>query len=362
MKKIISLSLTIIITACLGTCTSEKATPDYNKFPDDIGKIVITKCATPGCHTNASKDAAAGLSMESWEKLFEGGRAGACIIPYRSDYSTMFHYINTFPDLGITASPTMPYNKGNLTKEEVTLIKNWIDAGAPNREGFIKFSDNPERKKFYVANAACKEVTVFDQETLLPMRYINVDNTGALGRVHNIKISPDGQYWYIIAMGGSFLKKYRTSDDSFVGEAILGSADWNTITISNDGQKAYVVNFSPVPKGDVAEVDLNTFVVIHHFGFNNPHGSCLKPAGDTLYITGQSSSTLWKIPVSDFTAYSVINLYTTPPPSALNSHEVLFSPDGKKYFVTCQSTTNPEVRVFKTGTDQLLATIPVGAQ
>jgi hypothetical protein len=38
------------------------------------------------------------------------------------------------------------------------------------------WSDNPNRKKYYVLNQGCDVVTVFDAETQLPMRYITVGN------------------------------------------------------------------------------------------------------------------------------------------------------------------------------------------
>jgi DNA-binding beta-propeller fold protein YncE len=366
MKKATSILLTalfIIVAISFSTCKYAKVAPDYNEYPDVIGKIFFTKCATPGCHTDASKGAAAGLSMESWNKLFEGGTGGACVIPYRSDFSTLFYYINTFSDMGLTLSPTMPYNKESLTRDEVTLIKNWINDGAPDRNGFVKFSDNPNRKKFYVTNQGTQEVAVFDMETLLQMRYINVDESPPSEVAHNIKLSPDGKYWYVASWGGSVLKKFLTSDNSFVGESSLGNHIWNTITISNDGQKGYVVDTKS--NGIVAEVDLNSLspAIYHTDGYNNPHGSCLNPAGDTLYLTSQNSSVMYKVPLNpgnEFDHVPPVNLYKTLPPSSLNSHEVLFSPDGTKYFVTCQSTTNPEVRVFKAKTDSLMAVIPVG--
>ncbi len=358
MKKILSSILIITIFAFVISCTKDKGTPDFNDYPAEIGKLFYTKCATPGCHTDASKDAAGDLSLQSWNKLFEGSDDGAGVIPYRHDYSTVFSFCNTFPDLGFSNLPAMPYNKNNLTRDEVSLIKKWIDAGAPNSAGFVKFSDNSNRKKFYVTNQGCDVVTVFDQQTLLPMRYINVGNTAGTEAPHNIKISADGQFWYILSIQGNSLQKYRTSDDTFVGEAILSVKNWNTLTLSNDGQTAYAVDWSST--GDVAEVNLNTFTVNHNIGFNYPHGSCLNPAGDTLYITQQNSSNkMYKIPVNDFSSFTEVNLFTTTPTSFLNSHEVLFSPDGTEYFVTCQGTS--EVRIFQQGTDQLLAIIPVGA-
>ncbi len=65
------------------------------------------------------------------------------------------------------------------------------------------------------------------------------------------------------------------------------------------------------------------------------------------------------MPVNDLSAFTEVNLFTVQPTSFLNAHEVFFSPDGTKYFVTCQGTS--ELRIFQQGTDQLLAIIPVGA-
>lgn len=360
MKKLLCNSFVIFsfVVITLNSCTNDKGIPDYNDYPDDIGKLFFTKCSTPGCHTDASKDAAAGLSMESWDKLFNGGKGSAAVIPFRHDYSTLFSYTNTFSDLGISNLPTMPFNGANLSREEVLLLKNWINAGAPSRDGFVKFSDDPNRKKIYVSNQGCDVVTVMDQETLLPMRYIDIGNSGGIESPHMIKVSPDGQYLYVVSTAGNSLQKYRTTDDSFVGEAFLSAKNWNTLTISNDGQKAYVIDWSS--NGDIAEVELTTFAVTHNMGYNFPHGSCLNPAGDTLYVTQQNSSNkLYKMPVNDLFAFTEVNLFTTQPTSFLNAHEVFFSPDGTKYFVTCQGTS--ELRIFQYGTDQLLAIIPVGA-
>lgn len=360
MKKRLFNSLVIgsFVIITLNSCTNDKGIPDYNNYPDDIGKLFFTKCSTPGCHTDASKDAAAGLSMESWDKLFDGGRGSEAVIPFRHDYSTLFSYTNTFSDLGISNLPTMPFSGANLSREEILLLKNWINAGAPSRDGFVKFSDDPNRKKIYISNQGCDVVTVMDQETLLPMRYIDVGNTGGIESPHMIKVSPDGQYWYLVSISGNSLQKFRTNDDSFVGEAFLSLKNWNTFTLSNDGQKAYVIDWSS--NGDIAEVDLTAFTVTHNIGFSFPHGSCLNPAGDTLYVTQQNSSNkLYKMPVNDLFSFTEVNLFTAPPTSFLNAHEIFFSPDGTKYFVTCQGTS--ELRIFQKGTDQLLAIIPVGA-
>jgi len=357
-KSILLLTLlAIFVVSFFSTCTNEKGTPNYNEFPEEIGKIIFTKCATPGCHNDKSKGGAGGLSLESWDKLFEGGTGSACAIPFRHDYSTLFSYINTYPDLGVTLSPTMPYNETKLTREEVLLFKNWINAGAPSREGEIKFADDPNRKKIYVTNQGCDVVTVFDQKTLLPMRYINVGSTAGTESPHMIRVSPDGQFWYVVFLGGQYLEKHRTSDDSFVGKAFIGSGNWNTFVITGDSQTAYCIDFLG---SVISTVDLNSLTAIPASGggFTYPHGCTLNNAEDILYITGQSSNIIYKFPVADFSAMSTVNVFTSPPAAILNSHEIRFTPSGTTYFVSCQGTS--EVRVMQSSNDSLLAIIPVG--
>ena len=358
-KKIFIGCFFVCVISSLITCRNDKGVPDYKEYPSDIGKIMVTKCANKGCHNDQSKGAAGGLSLESWDKLFAGGSGSSCVIPYRPDYSTLYYYINTFDDLGVTLKPTMPYNKPALTRDEVLLIRNWIAEGAPNRNGVIKFSDNPNRKKIYVTNQGCDVVTVLDQETLLPMRYINVGSSAAPESPHMIKVSPDGQYWYVLFLAGNYFEKYRTSDDNLVGKALIGPGNWNTFAISSDSKIAYCIDLSPA-NAKVATVNLNTMAANIQAGFIYPHGAALNNTNDFLYVTQQvNSSKLYKIPIADFSDYSEINLYKTPPPMALNAHEIKFTPDGTKYFVTCQGSA--QVRVFQTDTDALLAIIPVGA-
>jgi len=347
--------LSTVLSTVLITCTSDKGIPDYNGYPDDIGKIIYNKCATPGCHNNQSKGAAGDLSLESWDKLFEGGRNSATVIPFRHDYSTFFYYTNTYADLGVRLFPTMPYQATKLTREEIVLLRDWINAGAPDRNGFVKFSDNPNRKKYYVTNQGCDVVTVIDQATQLPMRYIDIGSEAGIEAPHMLRVSPDGQYWYVLNLAGKYLEKYRTSDDHFVARAFIGSGNWNAFTISDNSQTAYCTSLEAVGKIAVVNLSAMTATVSSGGGFSNPHGISFNPSQDTLYIVQQIGSILYKFPIDDFSTFTSTSLSVSP---QLNIHEIVFSPDGSKYFLTCQGTD--QVRIYATATDQLLATIAVG--
>jgi DNA-binding beta-propeller fold protein YncE len=357
MKKVFLLFILLITFSSCKWETSDLASKDY---PNEIGKIILTKCAVSGCHNDASYQGAGGLNLTSWEKLFEGGNGSACVIPFREDFSTLCYYVNTYQDLGISLSPTMPLNGEPLSKDEVKTIYEWIKNGAPDKSGYVKFSDNPTRKKYYVANQGCRVVTVFDQETQLPMRYIDVESGNA--SPHMIRLSPDKQFWYVISIGGNSIKKYRTTDDVYVGEIQIGVGNYNTFCITSDSKKAYIVDFSAI--GKIIEVNLESMTLLNSYtttDWANIHGSCLSPDGQFLYVTSQLQNRIFKIPVNDFSLYTEIVMNSSFPSTLqgiTDPHEVIFAPDGSKYFVSCN--TSNEVRVFDSSSDTLISVIPTG--
>lgn len=359
MSKIIYSNI-FFLGIFLFSCKKDVGDPNTHGYPAEVGQIVLTKCATSGCHNDESYLAAGELNLSSWEKLMDGSDDGAAVIPYRTDFSNFCFYINTFSDLGITLNPTMPLNNLPLTRTEANTIFTWIKNGAPDANGKVKFADNVTRKKFYVVNQGCKVVTVFDEETLLPMRYITVESGNATP--HMIKISPDKNNWYVVSIGGNSIKKYRTSDDTYIGEINITTGNYNTFAISQDSKKAYILDFSNV--GRIMEVDLLNMTLLNTYtssDWSNIHGSCVSPNGQFLYITSQLQNRIFKIPLNDFSSYTEIvlnNSFSSTLQNVTNPHEIIFSPDSSKYFVSC--TYSNEVRVFKASNDSLLASIPVG--
>jgi DNA-binding beta-propeller fold protein YncE len=359
MKKVFSIIIaaTMFVAAVnFFSCThdtSEEVKPVVEtNYPADIEAIIIAKCATAGCHNTQSKNGAGGLDLSTWDKLFEGSRGGAVIIPYRPDYSTFCYYTNTDSTHGLVLQPTMPYNGTPLSASEYSTLKNWIQNGAPDKNGFVKYSDNPSRKKFYAGCQGCDEVTIFDAASMLAMRYVHVGNSPMTEAPHMVKVAPNNQFWCTSFLGSNYFQKLSTADNSLLGQVDIGFGSWNTFAISSDSKKAYVVDFNT---GIISFVDLDNMTKQNYnFGFSYPHGSALNKTDDTLYVTAQQGNSIWKIPVNDIFNFDQKNFTG----GMHRFHEITFSPDGSKYFLTAQSTNL--ILAISTANDSILASIPVG--
>lgn len=349
-----------VFLSCTKDVGKNKLDSGEHGYPDAVAQIMINKCATSGCHNTKSKDAAAGLNLETWSDLFKGSRAGAVVIPYRTDFSTLIYYTNSFNQYGtIQLAPKMPLNRDPLSSEEVKLLYDWVKAGAPNAKGEIKFQDDLNRKKFYVANQGCDVVTVFDAESMLAMRYVDVGETRGTEAPHMIKVAPDNQNWYVSFIAGGYFQKYKTSDNSLVNKVNLGVGAWNTFAITSDSKKAYAIDWSS--PGKIAEIDLVAMTRTIYPGYIYPHGSALNKNNDKLYVTSQSGNFIYKFNVNDFTNPQLITLDGSNNPdyaSSLDPHEIIFSPDESKYFLSCQGSN--QVRVMQTSNDSLLKVISTG--
>ena len=334
-------------------------------YPKDIERILITRCAQSGCHNATSSVNAAGLNLSSYNTMLEGGNSGAVVIPYSADQSTLFQFINTYADLGPIAKPTMPINLPSLSRNEVTLIKNWINAGCPNRNGDIPFSSNPAtRSKAYITNQGCDGVSVIDAATHLVMRYVKIGaDPNQIENPHCLRVSQNKKDWFVCYSSGQYFDAYDAISDTLRKRTFLGIGNWNILKVSPDGRYVSVTDFSN--NGKWVELDAQSLAIRRVISGNGvltyPHGIAYTATQDTVYVTAQYGNMVYRI-IPNIPQIDAISLQpgaapvTTP--QLLDPHEVLMSPDYSRYFVTCQASN--EVRVMRTGADTLLATIPMG--
>jgi nitrate/TMAO reductase-like tetraheme cytochrome c subunit len=92
------------------------ASVDTPTFENYVGPLLATKCT--GCHGNL---ATAGLNMLTYQSLMKGSENGPVIVQGDSAGSRLFQVQSAGGHFA------------NLTAEELTMIQQWIDSGAPEK-------------------------------------------------------------------------------------------------------------------------------------------------------------------------------------------------------------------------------------
>jgi DNA-binding beta-propeller fold protein YncE len=379
MRIPILLSLAFASIVVLNACKHKPPTPivgpigDYGNFPESVGKIFITKCATAGCHNDKSYEGAGDLRLDNWEHLFSGGANGAPVVPFSTEFSPLLYFINPDSTLGVVSEPRMPKDNPALTKEEYLTIKDWIAKGAPDKNGNIPFASNAAtRQKIYVTMSACDLIGVVDAEKKTIMRYIKVGKDDSrTENPHNVKFTADGKYAYVCFSGGDYLQKIDATTDEVVASIPINygnssSSSFNVLSISPDGSRVLVTDWTH--SGRVIVVNTNTMQiedVKNPRELTNPHGIAANASFDTFFVTGQAGNTIYRMPLNsnDIKMISLVD-GMLPSTSAYagspNPHDLIMTPDYSKYFVTCEGSA--EVRVMDAHTDKLLKVINVGTK
>lgn len=381
MRKLMFV-VTVMICISIAGCTScnnkKPTTPQptaLGGYPDKVGAILVNKCATAGCHNEASYMNSAGLRLDKWEHLFEGGGSGASVVPYSPDFSPLLYFVNTDPARGTVATPTMPFDPmggtaNALTTEEYNTLKEWITNGAPNDKGEIAFADDAEnRQKFLLTQQGCDLVAVIDAKSNLVMRYIRIGvENGIIESPHCLRTSGDGKYAYISYLNGTATQRIDTKNDLVANTLMLGSGSWNIIYVSpgdsmiittdwrSNGRVLYAGTEPMSLRPELTGSGAGAFIF--------PHGITTTRTGDTSLITAQYGNVIYKY-APKVPYYKRISLNGKDPiatnsgdKTSPNPHEILMTPDYSKCFVTCEGTN--EVRVLDPYTDKVLDSIPVG--
>lgn len=361
LKARVVIVLTIFICGCKHTPPLKPQ--NITGYPADIERIIVDKCATSGCHNNASYKAAGGLNLTTWEQLFNGGTTGAVVIPYRPDFSTLCYYTNTDTNLGVTLIPTMPVNQPALTKKEYQLLSDWVKAGAHNTNGLVKFSDNPSRKKFYLTNKLCDNVTVVDMESQLQMRYIDVGISNEDEFPHSVKVSPDKNNWYVTFFRTSnIVQKFDANTDTYLGDVHIGSGSWTSFSISTDSKNGYFI--SNKKEGKLAIANLETLQLVNTFTFQNqleyPSGIIVNDELHKIYIGNTHGNFLYSIDIRDinnpqFSKIILDGSKNIKRSSSIDPAELIIDVENNICYVAC--IADQSVKIIDMLTDSVISTV-----
>lgn len=114
------LSFAFVGGVCAGAASAEPVT-----YADQVRPLFQSSCLN--CH-NPDKHKA-GLDLSTYEATMTGSDSGKIVEPGNAAKSLLFSVVTH------TAEPFMPAKSDKLPDSEIELIKQWIEAGAPNQSG-----------------------------------------------------------------------------------------------------------------------------------------------------------------------------------------------------------------------------------
>ena len=111
---------------CVSIFVSSGCTREVS-YSADILPILNKNCVS--CHREGGKGfEKVGLSMASYETLLQGSVNGKVVIPGEGYASTLAILV----EHEVEETVTMPFEKAQLSSEDIMTIKTWIDEGALN--------------------------------------------------------------------------------------------------------------------------------------------------------------------------------------------------------------------------------------
>lgn len=246
----------------------------------EVQQVLDAKCTR--CHTGS--EAAEGLRLDSWEAVTSGSDHGEAVIAFNADNSLLFELVTKL----VGGPHPAELESETLTEDEVALLREWIDGGAPGDSGQVPFADADQL--LYVADQGEAKVSVIDMETNMVVRIVDLQALGfpAHALPHHIAVEPDGSYWYVSLIAGNAVLKFDR-DNQLVGQIDI---EWpGLLALDPDSDRLYVARsmasvnpphrIGVVRRTDMTVEEMDVFIP-------RPHALAVDPGGRGVFTASLS--------------------------------------------------------------------------
>ncbi len=199
--------------------TATAPATDKITYQDHILPIFNDRCV--GCH-NPDK-AKAGLVLDSYDAMMQGGGSGQVVIPGTPDDSRLFRLIAHIEE------PFMPLKESKLDEATITRIRQWIEGGALR---------DANSKAPVISDASPPAQVVAEVNPDAAPMPVNLPELAAVSHVHPVPatamaVSPAAD---LLAVGaGDRIRYFDMKSHQFLGALEFPDGEVEQLTFSADG-------------------------------------------------------------------------------------------------------------------------------
>jgi hypothetical protein len=289
----------------------------------EIRPVIRKHCTV--CHSVRNlrePDISGGLALDSFEALIRSGKK-TILVPGKSGDSLLLHVLETKD-----SEKRMPLGVDPLPAETITLLRRWVDAGAPEGKR-VDVETTPvatlSRRRLKKLDVTLTTTTTppagtFGPGPTGPLRLMLA--AGPLAPVDAVAFSPDGQRLATGSYGRVTVWNVTSGTVEQTLTGVLGAV--NDVRFSPDGKTLAVAGGQPSAKGDLRLFDTATWKVIAVLAGHHDVVSSVAFSRDGKHLASASFDKTVRI----------WNLETLKSEHELTGHSdfvyaVAYSPDGK---------------------------------
>ena len=189
----------------------------FVSFSKNVAPILAQRCIA--CHNTRSPGGR--LNLDSFAALLKGGESGPVVTAHKSAESTLISMIE---------DGSMPKDADPLTKDEIAVVKHWIDVGAPLDAGIALTAD-----LFDVMPESAQPLPPEEYRVAIP--------------VTAVAFSPDGSQ--LASSGYHEVLVWNTADGSLIRRISNVAERIYDLEYSADGTKLAVATGTPGQLGEL---------------------------------------------------------------------------------------------------------------
>ncbi len=211
-------------TKVLADEASEKSSGDEKKvtFEEHIKPIFREHCVT--CHSESDKES--DLALDTYASSMAGGSSGAVIVENNSNGSRLFALLTH------AERPYMPPDQDPIAKEQIALVKAWIEQGMPENSGSkIKRSNSAAAAMLSNTSAGKPDGPPPMPENLLRQPVTQTQRSAAIAAMVASPWAP------LIAVGGQEqVSCYHSETGQLLGVIPFPEGEPQSLTFTRDGK------------------------------------------------------------------------------------------------------------------------------